>query len=174
MIKIAYSLLNMKDNASYKETVLDSLCQSVVDSSTLRDVLDYVIERKAYLFEGDDFKGSRYEDDDPTLDLILPAVRRAWANFFVTPPNLFSEKRLEFFQLLFDVDEFLDYLAQMLPKVKSSLVHFDKLDRAVETMTLIVDNYVAGHVQNTNSEKDLISGIRDLKIKKTLKVIYRK
>jgi hypothetical protein len=165
------SLLNMRQDKSRKELVLDSLCHNVIKSSELRDILEYVIEEKTKMFESEHFKGCLYEGEEYTLDLILPSVRRAWVAFFITPPILLKEKRLEFFQLLFDIDEFLDYFVNIFPKVKDSLMHFESLDRSVETVTLVVDNYVASRIEVTISTKDIDSDIRDIKIKKTLKNI---
>lgn len=165
------SLLNLSQNKAHKELVLDSLCNKVSKSSELRDVLDYVIEKKADMFAGDCFQGSLYDGEESTLDLILPSVRRAWMAFFINPPILFDGKRLEFFQLLFDIDEFLEYLANILPKVKRSLIHFDSLDRSVETITLATDNYVAAKVEMTTNTNNIESDIRDSKIEKALKNI---
>ena len=103
------------------------------------------------------------------VDLILPCVRRIFAEVFFNPPTLFKEKRLEYFQLLFDIDEFVDYFLVIVPKMKKSLELLESLDRTSKTLELIVDNYVAHLVERTRGREDIVADIRDLKIKKTLK-----
>jgi hypothetical protein len=101
--------------------------------------------------------------------LIFPAIRRVWGKVFVEPPKLLKDKKLELFQLLFDIDDFVGYLIEIMPKVKTSLIEFDKLDRTAETLVLIVDNYIAGLLEATRNRDDIQMEIRDLRIVKTLK-----
>ena len=49
--------------------------------------------------------------------------------------------------MYFNPDEFIDYLVDMFIISKDCLQHFEHIDRTSETLTLIVDNYVAGLVQ---------------------------
>ncbi len=163
------SILDLKKDADFRSLLVDTLCQGIRLTSDFRDILDYVIDNKLHLFETDDFSGSFYPEDDDTLDLIFPAIRRVWGKVFVEPPSILKDKKLELFQLLFDIDDFVDYLIQIIPKVKTSLIEFDKLDRTAETLVLIVDNYIAGLLEATRNRNDIQMEIRDLRISKTLK-----
>jgi hypothetical protein len=163
------SILDLKKDADFRSLLVDTLCQGIRLTSDFRDILDYVIDNKLHLFETDDFSGSFYPEDDDTLDLIFPAIRRVWGKVFVEPPSILKDKKLELFQLLFDIDDFVDYLIEIIPKVKTSLIEFDKLDRTAETLVLIVDNYIAGLLEATRNRNDIQMEIRDLRISKTLK-----
>jgi hypothetical protein len=163
------SILDLKKDAEFRILITDTLCQGIWLTSDFRDVLDYVIDNKLQLFETDDFSGSFYPDDDDTLDLVFPAIRRVWGKIFVDPPQILKDKKLELFQLLFDIDDFIDYLIEIMPKVKTSLIEFDKLDRTAETLVLIVDNYIAGLLEATRNRDDIQMEIRDLRISKTFK-----
>lgn len=159
----------IKSDEKYKLLIIDSLCYGLDESLDLRNLLNYVIDEKFNLFDIEEFHGSFYPDDDNTLDLVLPAVRRVWGKVCINPPTLLKDKKLELFKLLFDIDDFIDYLINIIPKVKTSLLEFDKLDRTVETLSLVVDNYIAGLVEKTRNIKDIDVEIRDLRIRKTLK-----
>ena len=76
---------------------------------------------------------------------------------------------MEYFQLLFDIDEFIDYLIAVIPKMEKSLNPLNSLDRTSKTLELIIDNYVAHLVERTRNREDIVADIRDLKINKTLK-----
>ena len=54
----------------------------------------------------------------------------------------------------------------MLKKTKSCLIHFDKLDRTVETLTLIVDNYIANLVEKTKECNDIEKEIASIKLQR--------
>jgi hypothetical protein len=166
------SILEINKNASYREIILDTLCQGVKNTSEFRDLLEYVIDKKLYLFEGFEFQGNLYDGDDDLLDLILPTIRRVWGKVYVTPPSMLKEKRLQLFELLFDIDEFLDYLVLILPKSSNKLEIFSNLDRTQETLQLIVDNYIAGlFIKAYNSEtidEDMKTATRDKNLKKLI------
>lgn len=160
----------MRENASYKQAVIDSLLQGVRNSWELKETLVYVIDNKLCLFEKSElFQGSLYEGEDEIIELILPSIRRLWSKVFINPPEILKNSQLELFQLSFDIDHFIDYLLDILPKVKHSLYHFEKLDRTSETLTLIVDNYAADLFEKSRESKDVLQEIRDLKIKKMIK-----
>jgi hypothetical protein len=166
------SILDINQNASYREIILDTLCQGIKNASEFRDLLEYVIDKKLYLFEGFEFKGALYDGDDDLLDLILPAIRRVWGKVYINPPSMLREKRLQLFELLFDIDEFLDYLVLILPKSSNKLEIFNNLDRTQETLQLIVDNYIAGLFHRAyNSEtidEDMKTATRDKNLKKLI------
>lgn len=172
MMNTKPSILNINQNPSYREIILDTLCQGIKNSSEFRDTLEYVLDKKLYLFEGFEFQGALYDGDEEILDLIMPSIRRVWGKVYITPPSMLREKRLQLFELLFDIDEFLDYLVLILPKLSNKLEVFDNLDRTQETLQLIVDNYIAGLFHRAyNSETidtDMKTATRDRNLKRII------
>lgn len=163
------SVLDMRTDEVFRKLMIDALSNGLGDKKQLLvDILEYVVDQKLYLFENVEFEGTMYDEEDQMVDLILPCVRRIFAEVFINPPTLFKEKRLEYFQLLFDIDEFVDYFLVIVPKMKKSLELLESLDRTSKTLELIVDNYVANLVERTRGREDIVADIRDLKIKKTL------
>ena len=164
------SVLDMRTDEAFRKLMIGALTNGLGDKRQLLvDILEYVFDQKLHLFESIEFEGCMYDEEDQMVDLILPCVRRIFAEVFFNPPTLFKEKRLEYFQLLFDIDEFVDYFLVIVPKMKKSLELLESLDRTSKTLELIVDNYVAHLVERTRGRKDIVADIRDLKIKKTLK-----
>jgi hypothetical protein len=162
-------IFSIKENDLYREAIIDSCCSGLRNSTELKKVLNYVIDNKLQLLQGNKvFLSSLYDDDDSVADLILPSIRRLWGKIFLNPPQMLRGNSLELFQLSFDIDHFIDYLVEILPKVKDSLKHFDKLDRTAETLTLIVDNYIAYLFEKSRESEDFTKEIRDLKIKKMI------
>ena len=170
----------IKNEKQYKESIIDSLCKGVKESSFLRDILDYVVDKKLHLFDNSEFINSLYEDEDEVVVLVLPSVIRAFNKVFVDYPSLFKpqehhllttyvNKRLELYQLFFDIDDFIDYLIEMFRKTKNCLEPFIFLDRTAENLTLIVDNYIAMLVKKVTQSDNIDRDIRDLKLKKLVK-----
>jgi len=175
--------LDIHKNQDYKLALIDSLSGGITDKwfEYFEMTLIYVIDEKWTIFDLDELKGSFYEGEDETLDLILPAVKRLFGKVFVDPPKIFvvdptvaqvkgykEDGRLELFRLYFDIDEFLDYLVLYLRKSKNTLEDFEYIDRSIETITLIVDNYVAKLVRKVLDSTDIKSEIRDMKIKRMI------
>ena len=173
------SFLDLYKDEHYKKAIVDSLCQGI-DSQyiySFKSLMDYVIIDKYHLFNRDEFKGALYLEEDETLDLILPAVRRVFGKIFIDPPSLFKDStygrslpenmRYKLFMMYFNADEFIDYLIDMFIKSKDCLEHFEHIDRTAETLTLIVDNYVAGLVQKVrdvdNHEEVIDSLLKQIK-----------
>lgn len=169
----------IKSEKQFRESIIDSLCVGIRDSSHFRDTIEYVIDNKLQYIQ---IKADKlYEDEDDILFLILPSVRRAWAKIFVDTPKIFEmpkivtqvkgyvpDRRLEMFQLSFNIDEFVDYLIEMFSKTKDLLKDFEYIDKTQETLTLIVDNYVAKLIQSVTNCSDISQEIRDLKLKKVV------
>ena len=63
----------------------------------------------------------------------------------------------------------MEYLAETLPKSKGMLESMEYLDRGAETVSLIVDNYIAKNVKLSRESKDIKQEIRQLKIEKALR-----
>jgi len=160
------SFLDLYKDEHYKKAIIDALCQGI-DSEYLysfKYLLEYVVAEKYHLFDRQEFKGALYLDEDETLDLILPTVRRAFGKIFIDPPTLFKDssygralsenKRYKLFTMYFNPDEFIDYLVDMFIKSKDCLEHFEHIDRTSETLTLFVDNFVAGLVHRVRDIED--------------------
>lgn len=162
------SFLHAKYDDEIRNSLVYSLSFGINKTEEFLEIINYVIDKKSDLFDNENFHGSLFEDEDQTLDLILPSIRRVWGKVHETPPSILKDKQLELFQLSFDIDHFIDYLLRIIPKVKYSLQNFEYLDRAVETLTLIVDNYVAMLIKNSTSD-DVTLKIRDYKLKKLTK-----
>jgi hypothetical protein len=155
------SFLEIYKDVDYKKTIIDTLCQGIGSQHiySFKALLEYVIDKKYHLFDREEFKGSLYSDEDETLDLVLPAVRRVFGKVFIDQPPLFKSggpftARYKLFTMYFNADEFIDYLIDMFIKSKDCLQHFEHIDRTAETLTLIVDNYVASLVQKVLDIED--------------------
>ena len=160
------TFLELKDSEHYKQPLINSLCGGITDVDRFKQIVNYVIDYKSELFNIDEFQGSLYDGEDEVLDLILPSIRRVYGKVFIEPPTILKETRLDLFQEYFDIDEFIDYMIDMLKKTKNCLNEFKNLDRTVDTLTLIVDNYVAGLVEKSRDCEDHTQMIRDLKLNK--------
>lgn len=134
------SIYEMLENASYREALIDSICDVSVASSDFRDIIEYVLDYKFDMFK--EYDKPLYEGDDYTTSLILPSIRRVWANTFIEPPTLLKDKKLELYKLLFNIDEFLLYTKVMLNS-DFSIEPFEHIDRSCEVLKMIVDNYIA-------------------------------
>ena len=159
------TLFDLRDDPMLKEELLDTL-ESMLKShsSDFRDIIIYVLENKLDLFK--EFEGPFYEGEDDMLDLILPAITRLYGKYFVTPPTILKSDKLELYQLSFNIDHFIDYFVDIIPKVKNSLVHMENLDRTAETLSLVVDNYIAGQFKYAYNCEDILQEIREVKLKK--------
>jgi hypothetical protein len=152
---VSISFLDIYKDDDYKKEIVNSLCKGIDNQyiHSFTSLMNYIIEEKYNLFDREEFKKSLYLEEDETLDLILPAVRRVFGKIFIDPPTLFKEtgynsgSRYKLFTMYFNIDDFVDYLIDMFIKSKDCLQHFEHIDRTSETLTLIVDNYVAGLVQ---------------------------
>ena len=156
------SFLDLYKDEHYKNAIIDALCNGIASQHlySFKSLLEYVVNEKYHLFDREEFKGALYLEEDETLDLVLPAIRRVFGKVFIDPPTLFKETgynnghRYKLFTMFFNADEFIDYLIDMFIKSKDCLQHFEHIDRTAETLTLIVDNYVASLVQKVLDIED--------------------
>lgn len=120
-----------------------------------------------YLFEDEFFKS----DSEKYLDYILPAVRRVYFEIFIKEKEIFKPETkhnlecLELFRLLFDLEDFLNYLVQKLMKNHDKLDDFENLDSKAEILFLIVQNYVSGLIKKSRISNPIVE-IRNLKLEK--------
>lgn len=164
------SLLDIFKNKSYRDELTDALCNGIINSSDFRDIIDYVLDHKLYLFDTDELVGTMYDDEDEILDMILPSIRRVFVKVYQDPPTILKGDKLQLYFLLFDIDNFLTYLLIIIQESRKSLEPFTHLDRTIETITLIVDNHIADLFDRAyNFDGDIQQEIRDLKLKKIIK-----
>lgn len=162
------SIVELLKDESYKQKLIDSLSGGISEDflPAFNELINYVID-KFDIFQIPEFEKSFYYDDDETLELILPAIRRVFAKLFIDPPSIFrgstESQRHQLFILYFNIDEFMNYLIEMMIKCKESLIHFEHIDRTAETLTLIVDNYVAGLVKKVRDCDDIETEVQRIK-----------
>lgn len=170
----------IKNDLKFRKSIIDALSYGI-DGVMIIDftkILNYVIDDKWNLFESK-LKGKTIDGEDDIQDLILPSIRRVYAYVFITPPEIFknhpsdikghASKRMQLFQLSFDIDEFVDYLIDMMIKNGNILSNFLYLDRTATILSLIVDNYIAELVDKVRNCDDFDSELRDVKITKIQK-----
>lgn len=171
------NFLDLYKESHYKRNIIDSLCKGIDNGyiHKFKSLLEYVIDKKYHLFDREEFKGALYLEEEETLDLVLPTIKRVFGKVFINPPTLFKDsnnkslqssrsenKRYELFTMYFNIDEFINYLIDIFIKSKNCLHQFENIDRTAETLTLIVDNYIAGLVQrviNINDHEQAIDNL---------------
>lgn len=174
------SFFDINKDEKYKDILISTFTDRTPPryKMELLEIIHYVINNND-VFRKKELEGSFYEGEDETLDLILPAIARVFNKIFIDPPPLFKDTtydegvRLEMFQLSFDIDEFNEYLVEMLIKTKDSLKYFENIDRAAETISLIVDNYVAILIKGVLESYDIKGEIVRLKRDKKLKELTK-
>lgn len=102
------------------------------------------------------------------LEYILPSVKRIYYRFFINTPQLLNDKRLELFQIQFDLEEFLTFLKDKFINNQNALNDFKFLDIYSEILMLIVEEYTVSKIAYTASinKKDINYILRDIKIQK--------
>ena len=180
----------LKEYKEYKEVLIESLSNGIPDNYIIafKELVNYVIDNKINLFNTNDFIGVFYDDQLP--DLILPSIRRVFGKMFIDIPDIFKSdetdlyrqntltkeissknQRYLLFKLYFNIDHFIDYLIEMVIKCKESLIYFEHIDRTAETLTLIVDNYIAGLIKKVRDCNDIESEIKKQKREQLIKNI---
>jgi hypothetical protein len=174
------NFFDINKNEKYKSLLISTLIDRVSPKykMELLEIFDYVIDNNN-VFRVKELEGSFYEGEDQTLDLILPAVVRVFNKVFIDPPHIFKDTtyddgiRLEMFQLSFDIDDFNKYLVDMLLKTKNALIDFENIDRTAETISLIIDNYIAGLISNVLDSYDIKGEVTKLRRDRKLKELTK-
>jgi hypothetical protein len=177
------NFFNIHKDENYKNAIIDALTGGIPDQfmEYYEMTLNYIIEQKYHLFDKPEFEGSLYENEDDTLDLILPSIRRVFGKVFIDTPRIFQvspeimsikgyipDGRLELFQLHYNIDEFIDYLIEYLNLSKNCLERFEYIDKTATTLEIIVDNYISMLIKRVLDSEDIKKDTRDLKIKKMI------
>lgn len=163
----------MESNKTYREYLIDELCNKIPNTSDFRDMIEYVVDHKVDYIKANLDNIDIYDDGDNLHDFILPTIRRIWSDFFINPPTLLKDKKLELFKLSFDIDDVLVYLVDKLNQAKQTkpLQIFDSIDKSSETCRLISDNYIATIFQRVYNEKDIDAELIRLKRDKNINKI---
>jgi hypothetical protein len=155
-----------------RKDIYDLFISGIERVDHFKECIDYIIDEKIEIFDYPVFNAPIFDDEYRPIELVIPTFRRVWVQVYQDPPTLFmgvGDKRLELFQLYFDIDFFLEYLKEIFIKTKTKLEDFEYIDRTVKVLEIITDNYIAMLVKKTlecqNHEKE----IRELKLKKILK-----
>ena len=180
--------MDFKDSKSLKEfdndRLYDVLCKSLShpdDILHLKDLYKDTTTLHYHLFDDPIFTEKRNKtEDNPEgsnlLEYILPTIRRAYSKFFINPPNMLvssiESKRLELFQLQFNLVEFLTFISDKFKKNHNILNDFKNLDTDGEILTLIVEDYIASKISYILSlnVSNIQKEIRDIKISKQLDI----
>ena len=180
--------MDFKDSKSLKEfdndRLYDALCKGLShpdDISYLKDLFKDTTTLHHHLFDDPIFTEKRNKteenpDGNNLLEYILPSLRRVYSKFFINPPSMLvssiESKRLEFFQLQFNLVEFLTFLSDKFKKNHNILNDFTNIDTDSELLTLIVEDYLASKVSYILSlnVSNIQKEIRDIKISTKLDI----
>jgi hypothetical protein len=127
------------------------------------------------------------------IEYILPAIRKVWANFFITPPTIFDPEyngqlqipfsgkltelkkvRLEIYQLLFDLNELTNIISEKFKKLIPIIeLEFSVIDIYSSVLGLITDEYISSKVKECmdigTDYVVLSTNLRELKLKKIIR-----
>lgn len=180
--------MDFKDSKSlsefHNEKLYDALCKGVnneEDISSLKKLFETTTLLHWNLFDvpifNDGFDKTKENPDGTNLlEYILPTLKRVYSKFYINPPSILLQssgtKRLELFQLQFDLVDFLTFLSSKFSKNSKILDDFQNLDKCIELFTLIVDDYLASKVSHILSMKvsNIQTEIRDIKISTKLDI----
>lgn len=136
------TILDAANNSFYKESLLDFVCSGVYHTSDFRDYIEYIVDNKSSLFDYDEFKSPLYDGEEEIISLIIPLACSIWNRIYLHPPSSFDSDKRELLELYFNIDDFIDYIRDILPKSKG-LSYFSHIDKTKEMVRLIVDNYAS-------------------------------
>jgi len=111
-------------------------------------------------------KGHKYSEN--TLSFVLPYIRRVYYQYFIKPPTIFKDERLEAFKLTFDIEECLIFLKKKLKSNISILDNFENVDKYPTLLSIICDDFISLKVSEVKEFTNIKSKLRELKIKNGL------
>ena len=165
--------------AYFSNGLMEAYTSKVSDATHREQIekdLEYLIDERKELFREGPLSGYLHEgDDDAVEELLVRCVYDAWERIVLNPPALFKitpgDPRREMLALKWNIDHFLDTIAEWTADADGLLDRFEYLDKTSETMTLITQNYVnmlikecQGHTKQEQTEI-----LRDLRIQNTLR-----
>jgi hypothetical protein len=179
----------IKSLKDISEQVLSSLSSVIVPSGIdvehskkLRSIFEDTIQNYSHLFEDKVF--TRVSDEHSVIEYILPTIKRAYSKFYIKVPGVFElqnnskmdtkyqKRRLELFQLQFDLKDFLTFLSLKFKSNCDILEDFKNLDKESEILTLIVEDYIVSKIRFVSSVNfsDIEREIRSIKLERHLEI----
>lgn len=158
-----YDILN---NPIKRLIYIESFQVGYFRSSEITDMIEYIISTRINTFKELDYK--LYPEDDKISELIIPSAMRTYGKFFIKPSPLLKDKKLDLYENLFNVDEYIDNLIYNISIMKNSLEHLIHLNRTSELISLIVNNYVSEKFEFAYNCNDVEKELRDIKLRKLL------
>lgn len=159
----------INNDASFREALIDNLCgyDKLDISHDLREFIENFITSELDKFrEFENFY--LYKGEDELILLLLPTIRKLYIKVYLSPPSIILNKldKLELYKASFFIDHFSDYLVKMVKNNKKTLSKFESLDKTIELLNLIVENYISYLLDKCLKENDVKGELRELKIKK--------
>lgn len=102
------------------------------------------------------------------LSFVLPFIRRIYSEFFINPPTLFKEDRLELFKSSLNIEEVVIFFIDKIKNNINILRNFKNIDIYPTLIGIICDDYVSMKISEVQSNTNIKSTLRDLKIKNGL------
>lgn len=161
----------LKNDIDFRVSLVDSLSgyDKLSTSSELKLFINNFIDNEMEKFkEFDNF--FLYKDEDEVILLILPTIRRIYHRIYICPPPILNNKKdkLELYQNMFIVSEFSDFLIKMIKENKKTLSNFKNIDKTIELLNLILEDYVSYLLNISLTTDDVKPKLRELKIKKII------
>lgn len=160
-------LLRILENDSSRENFIDGICNGIINVSEFRDQI-YILINKIKQDE-DLLIKNYYEEEEYLIDLIMPAFRRAWSIVYINIPDIINTvDRKMLYQSIFNTTDFYNYLIKTFEETENCLANFNNIDKSVQHLTLILDDYQGYLVDKVLSCNDIQSEIRKNRINKVL------
>jgi hypothetical protein len=159
----------LKNNIDFRKSIVDALSgYDKLDISTdLEKFINNFIDNEIEKFR--EFENCfLYDQEDEVILLILPTIRRIYQKIYVSqPPILYNKtEKLELYKNLFYIEDFSNFLIKMIKQNRTSLSNFKNLDKTVELINLIVEDYVSYLLDKSLKIEDVKKELREHKIKK--------
>jgi len=158
-----------KNNEILKTYIFDVIKKDIENLSLFEKIFNHVFDE---ILDDEFYDEKIYDDEDENLkEILIPSIRNLYIRIYQNPPSLFKDKKIELFQLYFNINEFLKYFKNLYPSVKYSLKDFKNLDRTSETIGLMIDNYIGylvDKVRTSSINNSIDKDIRNAKINKII------
>lgn len=160
---------NFSEDPMVRQSIIDALCIGITNTSEFIDEVDYIINDLIPKYKSE-IEGLLYDDGDKLINLILPSFRRVWSKIYIDTPTIFEmgfkhdENSLKLYQLLFNTDNFIEFLVDKLNSTRNCLDGFDNIDKGLTHLTIVVDDYLGYLLKRVDDCKDVKADIRKIKI----------
>jgi hypothetical protein len=112
------------------------------------------------------------EFDNETQGLISVVFSKMYETVYLNKPDILNKKPLysEYFELLFDVKEFMVKVSEQLVENIHTLDKFKYIDQEIKLLFIIMEDYIGWMVDKTINITDIKVELRNLKLKKLTKI----